>query len=286
MLERVDRMQLAVADTARAENTMEIMLGAQLARRDSSQFLNARRSVMTIGDSQLELCEPAGPGLTRTHLDNWGEGLMAAGFSVANLDQLCTRLDTKSAAYHRENQQVFIAPELTAGLPMVISKTTQRATVGPISYLYEATNTLDTDWRRAADRYVDLFGLNPAQFSPIENSRFGYQGSLTLFNPPNRLDRIELSQTFPDQPGAMRRFVERRGNSLYMCFVEAHDFPGLKNRLINAGASLTPRSGELSTEQDTVWVHPKNLHGMLLGISRPGFAWTWSGRPELVPAVP
>ena len=38
-----------------------------------------------------------------------------------------------------------------------------------------------------------------------------------------------------------------------------------------------------ATDPDGGWVHPKELHGLLLGVSRTGLAWDWSGRKELVP---
>ena len=38
-----------------------------------------------------------------------------------------------------------------------------------------------------------------------------------------------------------------------------------------------------ATDPDGGWVHPKELHGLLLGVSRTGFAWDWSGRKEFVP---
>jgi hypothetical protein len=156
-----------------------------------------------------------------------------------------------------------------------------------VSYFYEATNALDTDWRVVADRYSKMFGLDASRFSPIESKRFGYEGTLTLFDPPARLDRIELSQTFADQPGTMRRFVERRGgDALNMCFIETDEFDTLKQRLLDAGATLTARGGDIATERDGMWVHPKNLHGLLLGISRGMFAWEWSGRPDLVVRLP
>jgi hypothetical protein len=132
-----------------------------------------------------------------------------------------------------------------------------------------------------------MFGLDASRFSPIESKRFGYEGTLTLFDPPARLDRIELSQTFADQPGTMRRFVERRGgDALNMCFIETDEFDTLKQRLLDAGATLTARGGDIATERDGMWVHPKNLHGLLLGISRGMFAWEWSGRPDLVVRLP
>ena len=102
-----------------------------------------------------------------------------------------------------------------------------------MGFFYAATNALDTDWKVVAARYADLFDLDMRNFSPIASERWGYAGTLTLFDPARRLDRIELSQTIAD-------------------------------------------------EKDTLHEHPKNLHGMLLGISRPGFAWTWSGQPARV----
>ena len=52
-----------------------------------------------------------------------------------------------------------------------------------------------------------------------------------------------------------------------------------------AGARYTPRGSDPATDPDGGWVHPKDLHGLLLGISRTGLAWDWSGRKELVPAA-
>jgi hypothetical protein len=283
MLERVDRMQLAVRDRARASQTFVALLGAEPAREETSDHLNAACSILSIGESELELCEPRGPGVVQDFLDRWGEGLLHAGYATSRLDALAAHLERLGAAHTREGDRLYIPGTTTAGFPMVVSKLVERPRVGPVSFFYEATNTLDSDWRAVAARYAELFALDASKFSPIASDRFGYEGTLTLFDPPARLDRIELSQTFADRPSAMRRFVERRGgDSLYMCYVETHDFDALKARLVGGGATLTPRGGDVESERDGVWVHPRNLHGMLLGVSRTTLAWEWSGRPELV----
>ena len=139
-----------------------------------------------------------------------------------------------------------------------------------------------SDWRRVAAVYAGLFGLDPARFSEIGSERFGYIGTLTLFDPPNRLDRIELSQV-TDNVHAMGRFAKKHGDSLYMCYVEVHDWPAVRGRLLEANARYTPRGSDPATDPDGGWVHPKELHGLLLGISRTGLAWDWSGRKDLVP---
>lgn len=286
MLDRTDRMLLAVSDRKRAAKTFETLLGAQFDRESKSAWLNADRTVMRIGESELELCEAAGPGPVHDFITKWGEGLFAAGYSSARLDDLAAHLGSMGVPFTREDDQLHLPGTSTFGFPMVISRFRERPRIGPVSYFYEATNALDTDWRVVADRYSKMFGLDASRFSPIESERFGYEGTLTLFDPPARLDRIELSQTFADQPGTMRRFVERRGgDALNMCFIETDEFDTLKQRLLDGGATLTARSGDIAAERDGMWVHPKNLHGLLLGISRGMFAWDWSGRPDLVVAA-
>lgn len=286
LLGRIDRMQLAVRDRTQAAGTFARLLGAELLREDRCAALGASRSVLALGESELELCQPHEPGPVRDFLERWGEGLYAAGAATAQLDTLAAHLTARGASFVREGNQLHLPAAALGGLPMVVSQRAQRPRVGPLSFLYEATHALDSDWHAVAQRYVDLFKLEASGFSDIASSRFGYQGTLTLFEAPACLDRIEISQTFADKPGAMRRFVERRGgDSFYMCFAETDDFGGLKRRLLEAGATLTARDGDIDAEKNVLWVHPKNLHGMLLGVSRETQAWEWSGRPERVRAA-
>lgn len=283
LIERIDRVQLAVHDRAAAEATFQRLFGAERARLDESAHLNAWRTVLSIGESELELCEARGPGIVREFLARWGEGLLCAGYASARIDALAAHLETMGAPYVREGEQLYLPGTTTAGFPMVISPCAERPRIGPVSFFYEATNSLDSDWKAVAALYTRLFQLDPAKFSPIASQRFGYEGTLTLFDPPTRLDRIELSQTFADRPSAMRRFVEKRGgDSLYMCYLETDDYDALQRRLLEGGAKLIPRGPSIESERDGCWVHPKSLHGLLLGISRRSLAWEWSGRPQLV----
>ena len=287
MLERVDRMLLAVRDRARATDTFTRLLGAQLLRETASDYLNARGAVLALGESELELWEPTAPGPVSSRIELYGEGLVFAGYASGDLDRLVQRIDERGVDMMRADGRLYLPATSTFGYPMVISQIRpQPRVVGPISCFYEATNSLATDWRVVAARYADIFGLDASRFSPIASERWGYEGTLTMFDPAARLDRIELSQTFANRPGAMRCFVDKRGgDSLYMCFAEAHDLDALRERLLAAGATLTARGGAIATERDTLHVHPRDLHGMLLGVSRSGFACTWSGQPARVPPV-
>ncbi len=279
MLERVDRVQLAVRDRRAATRTFAELLGGVPTREADSAYLNARRSIIRLGESEVELCEPSGPGPLREYLERWGEGLMTAGFAVRDTRALRARLAAEGVDVAEDSGQAYLEPPATAGMRVVLTPSWPAPRAG--ARLYEVTNTLVSDWKVAADRYSRLFGLDPSRFSPIRSERFGYVGTLTLFDPPARLDRIELSQVV-SPASAMGRWVARRGDSLYMCYLETDDVPGIVRRLEARGARWTPRGGDPKTERDGLWIHPSALHGLLLGVSRPTLAWEWSGRPTLV----
>ncbi len=281
MLERVDRIQLVVKDRKSAARVFHDLLGAEPVGESESGYLAARRTVLALGESEVELCEPAGTGPARAHLERRGEGLMTAGFAVADLGALRRRWEASGVRFTEDGEQCYLPVSETAGMPVVVSPLRQRRRGGLATHLYEVTNTILSDWRPAARRYARLFGLDPARFSPIKSERFGYVGTLTLFDPPRRLDRIEISQVI-DPASAMGRWVAKHGDSLYMCYVETDDVPAIIGRLAARGARFTPRGTDAATERDGLWIHPSALCGLLLGVSRTSVAWEWSGRPELV----
>jgi hypothetical protein len=282
MLERVDRVQMAVTDTAAAARAFHEILGAETTLEQDSGYLSARRTVLALGESFVELCTPLGPGIVRTHLDRWGPGLFTAGFSVASVPALRAHLVAEAVAFTKDGEQTYLEPTETVGMRVVLSPGAPGRPSGLLSHLYEVTNTLVSPWAEAAQRYARLFRLDPARFSPIKSDRFGYEGTLTLFDPPRHLDRIEISQVTNPQ-SAMGRWVAKRGDSLYMCYAETPDVGAVVRRLTQRRARFTPRGGDPLTERDGLWIHPSALSGLLLGISRTGVAWEWSGRPELVP---
>jgi hypothetical protein len=281
LLERVDRIQLAVADVAPAMRAFRDILAAEAAGEHDSDYLNARRTILALGTSLVELCVPRGAGVVRAHLDRWGPGLLSAGFSVSSVPALRARLIAEDVEFTNDGDQTYLEPSETTGMRVVISPAATRRATGLVSHLYEVTNVIVSPWAEAAERYVRLFGLDPARFSPIHSDRFGYTGTLALFDPPRRLDRIEISQV-TDLRTAMGRWAAKRGDSLYMCYAETDDVGAIVRRLSRHEARFTPRGGDPLIERDGLWIHPSALGGLLLGISRTTVAWEWSGRPELV----
>jgi len=279
MLEHVDRMQLAVRDRHAAAQSFASIFDAQPVRDDDVKHLNAKRRVVHAGTSEFELLEPAGDGPVAEYVSQWGEGLFGAGFSTNDVQALAQRLSSKGVVYAEEGGQLFIAPDQTPGLRMVISQEVARPMVGLMRYLYEATNLIN-DHEAAADFYADRFGLDQSKFCPIKSHDYGYKGQLTMFNPPERLDRIELSEiTDPQMP--MGRFLTRRGGeTLYMCYIECESVDPIAQRLSALGLRFT-RGGENTHNPDNMFIHPTALHGVLMGCSRTNAAWVWSGHPEL-----
>lgn len=278
MLERVDRLQLAVRDRSEAAGAFHDILGAETVREDRLRVLNADRTVVQAGESEFELLQPAGDGPVAQHLERWGEGIFAAGFSTRDVGAVSRQLREAGVRHQEEGGQLFIDADQTRGMRMVISESAPKQRVGLITWLYEVTNIVE-DHKEAAAFYAGAFGLDTSRFSPIRSEEFGYAGTLTLFDPPARLDRIELTQI--TQPSlAMGRFFARRGPSVYMCFVETDDVSAIQRRLESRGA----RFAAATREGGSIFIHPTALHGMLMGVSVTNMAWTWSGRPELARA--
>jgi len=277
MLKRVDRVQIAVRDNASAERVVAEVFGGKLLRRDDLSILRAKRSTMQAGSSLIELLEPDGAGPTADFVAKYDGGLFGAGFSIEDLDAAARHLEANGVRFERAAGQVYLDPRATFGINAVLSTHHERNPVGAIKWIYEVTNVVG-DWRAASDRYAKIFNLDASKFSPITSPEFGYTGTLTLFNPPERLDRIEISQ-ITDYEKAMGRFRRKRGDSLYMFFVETDDVDALAKRLAARGSKFAPRPRDKAGMPE-LFIHPTAFNGVLVGVSRSEQAWMWSGDPE------
>jgi hypothetical protein len=276
MLKRVDRVQIAVANSHAAEAVVEEVFGGELVRRDNAAPLAAKRSTMQAGSSLIELLEPDGTGAVQDFVSKWGSGLFGAGFSVDDPDTVARHLTKSDIKFEQSAGQLYLDSGATFGMRTVISQHHERAPVGAIKWIYEVTNVV-ADWRAASDRYARIFGLDASKFSLIESNNFGYTGTLTLFDPPARLDRIEISQ-ITDPNLAMGRFHQRRGDSLYMFFVETDHVGALEQRLQARGSRFAAHTRDDAGLAE-LFIHPSAFLGVLIGVSRTEHAWTWSGDP-------
>lgn len=285
MLERVDRIQLAVTDRATVAEAFRRLLAAEQIRDDAVAPLAARRSTLRMGAAEVELLSPDGTGPVADHLATHGPGLFAAGFASSRVDELRARFVGRDLAFAESDGQLFLPPESTGrhGLRCVVSPLAAHASASAdvVSAFYEVTNLVE-DSAAASREYADLFALDQSRFTLIDSKEFGYAGLLTLFDPADRLDRIECITPY-DFTKTMGRFMRKHGESLYMCFAEAPTLAPLVARLQEHAPddwSAAPGSSE-----DTLFIHPRALGGLLMGVSRASVGWMWSGHPERVRRV-
>ncbi len=276
MLTQVDRIQVVVRDRVEATETYAALFGAEKVREGGSRLQNAHITTLQLGDSEVDLLEPAGDGPVADFAASWTEGLYGVGFSTPDVSAMAAHFDELQVPYEEEKGRLVIHGHQPHGCPTLISADETREPVGHMRHIYEVTNPVP-DAAATTALYAGIYGLDPTKFCPIRSKRYGYEGSLTLFDPPNRLDRIEVTQTFGG--GAMDRFFQKRGASLYMCYCETDDVMALAARLKERGARFA--QGGDRPDDTGLFIHPSALHGMLMGVSRTNFAWAWSGRPEL-----
>jgi hypothetical protein len=278
MLTKVDGVLLAVRDADAAAATFGTIFGGEVIGRGAAPPLGADVTDVGVGRDRIGLAVPTGPGIVQDHLDKWGEGIFGVAFATDDVPALRDRIKSKGVAVTPDDAKLFmIDPAQTHGLVTWVMPHVEREPVGVLSFIYEVTHLVE-DWKGVSDFWTDLFGLDGAKFSPISSKQYGYDGMLTLFDPPDKLDRIEV--VYPhDTEKAMGRFFVKRGEGPYMFFAECADVPGLVERLKSADARFAGGEGN-----NSLFLHPSSTHGVLIGVSPTNQAWVWSGRPELAKA--
>jgi len=272
MLQKLDRIVLVVPDLDAAAERFAALLGTATGPRDGVPHLNAQRQVLGLTDSEIALLAPRGQGLAQTFLSRFGGGLFGVGFASARLPELRASVAREGFPLVEHDGALWVGPTVPGGLHVVLSDVNRprraAAGAGLVDHIYEVTNPV-ADEPATTAAYVRAFGLDASRFAPIASKAFGYTGTLTLLDPPARLDRIEVTQT-NDESAAMDRFFRRRGDGLYMCFGETRRFDELRARLDADGARYDGRM------PGVLFIHPKSLCGLLMGVSAEGVAWQWS----------
>lgn len=287
MLDKIDRVQIVVPDIGEATRGWIELLDAEPDGQDEVIGLGATRQRLRIGTGIIEFLEPSAEGAVAEALAKRGAHLFAAGASSNELEKLGKRFADKGLKPLFEGEQFYLNESETGikGLRLVISEAEERPRVGLVDFLYEAT-ILSADTEGVTRQMNELLGLDGRNYTEITSDVFGYRGTLTLFE-KDCLDRLEVIT--PTREGTtMERYFSRFGQSLYMAFAETSDIRLIEHRAQSMGAGHTvdrptDRSDDLPADQ--LWLHPRSLGGMMLGLSRPSMAWTWSGHPEWVKPI-
>jgi len=268
----IDRIQLTAVDRPGSVAAWQRLFGAELVREDRVPSLGALRSVLRAGSSEVELLEPHGLGSVAQAASHSRSALFAVGLAVSDLDAARAELEAKAIHHVIDEKQIRVNGDWLGvpGLRVVLSQAEERAPAGLLGHLYEVTHLME-GFARAAARLAFVFDLDRANFRPIHSEPYGYRGVLALLR-PDRLDRIE-TVTPSSRTKTMGRFFHRQGPCLYMAYAEARDTAALRERLLERA----PRDWTGARDggaPDNLFVHPKALGGLLLGVSRESFAWS------------
>jgi hypothetical protein len=274
-LETVDGVILAVRNAEQAIARFEELFDARYDHDGDSKELGARVVGIRVGTDMIRLAQPTADGPIRDHVEKWGEGIVGVYFSSKDVGGVIDSMRAAGLDPLTDGTVAgLLAPQMH-GLHVVVVPHEERERVGLLSFVYEVTHLVH-DWKAVSEFMTRAFGLDGMKFSPISSRNYGYDGTLTLFDPPNKLDRIEAVTPYGD--GAMNRFFQKRGEGPYMFYVECDDPGALRKRLDDAGARYA--AGE-DVDTSSIFIHPSATHGVLIGVSPKNQAWVWSGRPEL-----
>ncbi len=288
MLKAMNRVLLATNEPEAASLQWQQLLDAEPTGREARPALGAEAHLLRLGDGWVELLAPTGDGIVAEAVSARGAHLFAGGFTTADPDGFRRHLESEGIEPFIDGERLML-DEANCGVPglrLFVGPEDPQPAVGLVDRFYELTD-LVADSARETARVARVLGLDDTVFVPISSEPYGYDGTLTLLD-PDRLDRLEMI-TPNRSDTTMHRFYERVGGGLYMCFAESGELEEIERRAQEAGAGHTavPREGKRdSLGAHTLFLHPKSLGGMMLGLSRRSFAWTWSGHPERVEVAP
>ena len=115
------------------------------------------------------------------------------------------------------------------------------------------------DLEEAAKRFETLFDLKVHHRG--ESKEFGFINAII----PLGKGHIELMQP-TDPSSAAARFLESRGEGVYLVGFESSDVHGNSETLRERGARVTEGGQLFRPEQAVAWVHPRDAHGVFVEI--------------------
>lgn len=114
------------------------------------------------------------------------------------------------------------------------------------------------DLEAAIEHFETLFDLKV--HSRGESKEFGFINAIL----PLGKGHIELLQP-TDPSSAMGRFLETRGEGVYLVGFDVEDIPASAKELRERGARVT----EGRPDYPIAWVHPKDAHGLFVELRKP-----------------
>ncbi len=260
MLERTDRMALAVRDAEAVSESFRRIFETRVAADQKDPLLGARRLTLAFGRDQVELLEPQGAGPVADFLGAGRSGAFAGGFALPDPASAAARLERAGVRVHAQGPQRFLVlPADLAGTGVILSRAEARDPTGLCDKIWQITYTVPR-LREAVGRYSDLLGLSDRFTNFYDSALYGYTGAITWFDAREGapLDSLEyLEPTEPEK--AAGRFLSRNGSGIYMASIESNEIPEIQRRVTSSGP------GWQGTDFGG-FIHPRRLGGLLLGL--------------------
>jgi catechol 2,3-dioxygenase-like lactoylglutathione lyase family enzyme len=261
MLERTDRLALAVKDAEPAIETFRGIFDAQVVGDVADAAAGARRVTLQWGCDQLELLEPTAPGPVADFIQKGRRGAFAGGFALADPAGLAARLVQRGVRVHDQGGDRFLVlPEELRGTGLILSRRVERERVGLSEKIWQITYAVE-DLERAVSYYTDLLGLGELFTNHYVHEGYGYEGAITWFDARDAgpLDSLEYLEP-RDPEKAVGRFVRRCGSGVYMASIQTDAVAEIRRRVSSSGPGWdgTDFGG---------FIHPSRLHGLLLGLT-------------------
>jgi hypothetical protein len=260
MLECTDRLALAVHDVESAVDSFELIFDCVIVDDLFDAEACARRVTLQWGRNQLELMQPMGPGPVGDFLDSGRSGVFLGGFALQNPAELAEHMSRHDIqVYPQEHDRYVVFPNDCDGIGIILSKIVERERIGLCDKIWQITYAVK-NLHSSLEKYSRLFNLGDKFTNSYESDFYGYYGAITWFDARDggRLDSLEYLE--PKQPNtAVDRFVKRNGNGIYMASIEADDISQIMTRVTSTGTGWT------GTEFGG-FIHPKRLHGLLVGL--------------------
>ncbi|MBW2279915.1 MAG: VOC family protein [Deltaproteobacteria bacterium] len=260
MLERTDRLALAVVQAEPAAESFTDIFDAEMIGDERDEDAGARRVTLQWGRDLVELYEPTGDGPAARFLKQGRRGLFLGGFSLADPAALAARLEQAGIRVCEQGDGRYVVfPEDLDGTGVVLSRTEERERVGLGDRIWQITYAA-SDLEAAIERYSALFGVEDLFTNRYPHEGFGYVGAITWFDARDggRLDSLEYLEP-SDPTKAVGRFVDRCGNGIYMASIETDDIPEIRRRVEKSGPGW-------DGADFGGFIHPRRLHGLLLGL--------------------
>jgi hypothetical protein len=272
MLERTDRMVLAIRDADAVAEGFHRIFETRVAGDEKDALLGARRLTLSFGRDQVELVEPRGPGPVADFLAAGRSGAFAGGFALGDPSAAAARLERAGVRVHPQGPDRYVVlPADLHGTGVILSSPATSEPVGLCDKIWQISYAMPR-LREAVDRYTDLFGLGDRFTNFYDSELYGYTGAITWFDARDRapLDSLEYLEPI-DHEKAVGRFVARNGTGIYMASIESNEIPEIQRRVQASG------TGWQGTDFGG-FIHPKRLGGLLLGLV--GFE-RWNARRPL-----